>query len=109
MTASLFTITPTPPTSITLAPGEDGKFSFTITCQAAPDKSYDLILQALVAGADGKTTEVEWLGAGPQPTLSMSGGDTQTVVITAKPTAKTPLGRNTIKLALGDKDRPNDT
>src|SRR5262249_48192270 len=109
MPPSLFTITPTPPTSVTLAPGEDGKFSFTITCQAAPDKRYDLILPALLVGADGKSTEAEWLSVGPQSTVSMSGGETQTVVITVKATAKTPVGRNNIKLALGDKDRPNDT
>lgn len=109
MPASLFTITPTRPTEITLAPGEDGTFSFTITCQAAPDRSHDVILQALLVGADGKSREAEWLSVGPKSTLSMTGGETQTVVITATATVKAPLGRHTLQLALADRDRPNDT
>src|SRR5882762_4022385 len=103
MTASLFSIAPTPPTSLTMKAGGEGRFSFTITCLAAPDRSYELILQALLVGADGKTSEPEWLVPGPQPSLSMTGGETETVTITARPTATSPVGKNNVKLAIADK------
>jgi hypothetical protein len=109
MPASPFTVTPTPPTSLRLAPGEEGKLSFTVTCLSAPDKTYEVMLQALLSGDDGKGKEVDWLVAGPQRTLSMAGGKTETVTITARPTATSPRGQNTIKLAIADKDHPNDT
>jgi hypothetical protein len=123
MTASPFNITPTPPTSLKLEPGQEGKFSFTVTCLAAPDKSYDVILQPLVVGDDGKTKEVGWLGvdagpedgatrpARPEPrrTLRIAGGTTVTVIITASPTAASPRAAHSLKLAIADKDRPNDT
>jgi hypothetical protein len=109
MTTSPFTITPTPPTSLKLQPGQDGKFSFTATCLAAPDKIYEVELQALLVAEDGKGKEVDWLVAGPQRTLSMAGGKTETVTITARPSATSPRGTNSIKLAIADKDRPNDT
>ena len=44
MTDSLFKITPTPPTSIKLEPGQEGKLSFTVESLAAPDKVHELKL-----------------------------------------------------------------
>ncbi|HWU86815.1 MAG TPA: hypothetical protein VN253_06055 [Kofleriaceae bacterium] len=108
MSTSLFKITPTPPTSIQVAPGQEGKLSFTVESLAAPDKIHQIMLQALLVGEEGKGKEVDWLVAGPQRTLSMSGGKTETVTITAKPTAGTPRGEHSIKLIIADKDRPND-
>lgn len=107
--SSLFTIEPTPPTTLKLEAGQDGTFSFTVTSLAAPDRSEDVILQALVTGPDGKAKEVDWLVPGPQPTLTIVGGKTETVTITARPTPTTPRGEHSIKLAIADKDRPNDT
>jgi hypothetical protein len=106
---SLFTIEPTPPITLKLEAGQDGTFSFTVTSLAAPDMSEDVILQALVTGPDGKAKEVDWLVPGPQRTLTILGGKTQTVTITARPTPTTPRGEHSIKLAIADKDRPNDT
>jgi hypothetical protein len=107
MTTSLFKITPTPPTSVKLEPGQEGKFSFTVESMAAPDKVHEIMLQALLM-SDGKGTEVDWLVAGPQRTLSMSGGKTETVTITARPTPTSPRGENRVKLVIADRDRPND-
>jgi hypothetical protein len=106
---SQFTITPTDPTSIKLEAGQDGTFSFTVNNLAAPDKSEDVILQALWIGPDGKGKEVDWLVVGPQRTLTITGGKTETVTITARPTPTTPVGEHGIQLAIADKDRPNDT
>ena len=108
MPATQFKITPTPPTSLKLEPGQEGKFSFTVESLAAPDKSHDLILQALLVGQDGKGKEVEWLVAGPQQTLHMTGGKTETVTIIARPNPAGPRGEQTIKLVVADKERPND-
>lgn len=108
MTDSLFKITPTPPTSIKLEPGQEGKLSFTVESLAAPDKVHELIAQALLVGEEGKGKEVDWLATGPRPTLSMSGGKTETVTITAKPKPTTPRGEHRIKLVVADKERPND-
>lgn len=108
MTASLFTITPTPPTSLKLTPGQDGRFSFTVTSLAAPDKTHEVMLQALLVGDDGKGKEADWLVAGPQRTFTMTGGKTETVAITARPTATTPRREHRVKLVVADRDRPND-
>ena len=108
MTDSLFKITPTPPTSIKLEPGQEGKFSFTVESLAAPDKGHELIVQALLVGEDGKGKEVDWLAAGPQRALSMSGGQTATVTITARPKPASPRGEHKLKIVIADKDRPND-
>lgn len=108
MTVSLFKITPTPPTSIELRPGEEGKLSFTIESLAAPGRVHEIMLQALRVGADGKGTEVDWLIAGPRRTLLMSGGKTETVTITARPTPASPRGEHRVKLVIADRDRPND-
>lgn len=107
MADSMFTITTTPPSSVKLEVGQTGKFSFTVTSLAAPDKSQDLILQALLVGPDGKK-EVDWLSPGPQRTLTMVGGKTETVTITVRPTTKSPLGENTIELGIADKEQTND-
>jgi hypothetical protein len=109
MPPSPFTVTPTPPTTLKLGPGQEGLLSFTVNCLSAPDKVHDVMLQALLLGADGQGKEVDWLIAGPQRALSMPGGKTETVTITARPTDKSPPGANTIKLAIADRDRPNDT
>ncbi len=108
MSTSLFKITPTPPTSIKLEPDQEGKLSFTVESLAAPDKVHAIMLQALLAGEGGKGKEVDWLVAGPQRTLSMSGGKTETVTITVKPTATSPRGESSVKLVIADRDRPND-
>jgi Tachylectin len=108
MTASLFTTTPTPPTFLKVEPGQEGRFSFTVTSLSAPDKVHELILQALLIGSDGTGKEVDWLVAGPSRILSMSGGKTETVVITARPTTTSPRGESSIKLAVADKAQPND-
>jgi PKD repeat protein len=108
MPTSPFKITPTPPTSIQLEPGQGGKLSFTVECLAAPDKVLEIMAQALLVGEDGKGKEAEWLTTGPRPTLSMSGGETETVTITAKPKLTSPRGEHKIKLVIADKDRPND-
>lgn len=108
MTASLFKITPTPPTVVALEPGDEGRFSFTIESLAAPGRFHELILQALLIGADGKGEEVDWLIVGPDRTLTMSGGKTETVTITARPTSTSPRGERRIKLVIADRDRPND-
>ncbi len=108
MTASLFKITPTPPTVVALEPGDEGRFSFTIESLAAPGRFHELMLQALLIGADGKGEEVDWLIVGPERTLTMSGGKTETVTITARPTSASPRGERRIKLVIADRDRPND-
>jgi hypothetical protein len=108
MTTMLFKITPTPPTRLALLPGEERKFSFTVESLAAPDASHDVILQALLVESAGESKEVDWLVAGPQPTLTMSGGKTATVQITAKPPNGMPPGERTLKLVIADKYRPNE-
>jgi hypothetical protein len=108
MTASLFKITPTPPTSIKLEPGKDGTFWFTIESLAAPDKVIDILLQAQRIGDDQNGQDVDWLVAAPR-TLRMPGGKTETVTITARPIASTPRGGHNVKLIIADKDRPNDS
>lgn len=107
MTSS-FSITPTPPTMVKLAPGEDGVFSFTVTSLSAPDRSAKVLFEALLIGPDGKGKEVDWLVVGPPRTMTMIGGETETVTITAKPTSSSPRGENTIKLAVAEEDRPHD-
>lgn len=108
MTASPFTITPTPPTSLVLPHGQEGRFSFTVHSLAAPDKAHEVMLQALTTGADGRASEVEWLVAGPHRSMTLAGGKTETVTITARPTAKVAPGEHSIKLAIAVADRPND-
>ena len=110
MTDSLFKITPTPPTSIKVEPGREEKFSFTVESLAAPDKVHEVMLQALLVGdgEGGKGKEADWLAAGPRRTFSISGGKTETVAITVKPTAGTPRGQHKVKLVIADRDRPND-
>jgi hypothetical protein len=108
MADSLFSITTTPPASLKVEVGQTGKFSFTLTSLEAPDKSQDVILQPLLVGLDGKKKEVDWLVPGPGRTLTIAGGKTETVTITVKPVASTPVGENTIELAIADKDATND-
>lgn len=108
MSASLFKITPTPPTSIKLDPGQEGKLSFTVESLAAPDKVHAIMLQAQLVGEGGKGKEVDWLVVGPERTLTMSGGKTETVTITARPTPTSPRGEHRLKLVIADRDRPND-
>jgi hypothetical protein len=108
MSGSSFTATPTPPTVLSLAPGEKGSFSFTITVLAAPDKVLDVTLRALV-DTDGKREEVSWLSVEPPGTQSMPGGSTKVVTIIARPTTKAPRGDNRIVLAVYDTDRPHDS
>ena len=108
MPASQFKITPTPPISIKLEPGQEGRFSFTVESLTAPDKVLEIMTQALLLGEDGKGKEADWLSAGPKPTLSMSGGEIETVTITAKPKLTSPRGEHKIELVIADKDRPND-
>jgi F5/8 type C domain len=105
---SEFTITPTPPTTIQLEPGQEGTFSFTVTNQAAPDVSHDVVLVALLVGADGKGSEAGWLTVEPREIRGMSGGKTETVRIVARPTASTRRSEHEIRLVVADKERPND-
>jgi hypothetical protein len=107
MTSLAFTIVPTPPSALKLEVGQRGGFSFTVTCLAAPDKSEEVQLQALLFGADNKASEASWLVAEPRA-FTMVGGKTETVTITARPTTKSPPGENTIKLAIADKEALND-
>jgi hypothetical protein len=107
MTAQ-FTITPTPPGSLKLRPDQQGELSFTVTCDEPRDRSFDVAFAALLIGADGKGEEVEWLVVGPQRTQHVSGGMTQTITITARPTSTSPRGENTIKLIIVDKEQPNE-
>lgn len=108
MNASPFKITPTPPTSIALDPGEEDKLSFTIENLAAPGQVREIVLQALLIGEDGKGKEVDWLVVGPERILRMSGGQTETATITARPTAGTPRGKHRVRLRIADHERPND-
>jgi hypothetical protein len=108
MTTTLFKITPTPPTTLELPPGGEGKFSFTVESLAAPDAIHDVMLRTLLVEPSGESREVDWLIAGPQRTLTMSGGKTETVHITVKLPATIPAGERTLKLVVADKDRPND-
>src|SRR6185436_9334136 len=55
-----------------------------------------------------KGKEVDWLVAGPQSTLTMTGGKTETVTITARPTATTPRGVHTLKLVVASKAAPDE-
>lgn len=54
MTTSQFKITPTPPASLALSPGEEGELSFTIESLAAPDKIHEIMLQALLVAGGGR-------------------------------------------------------
>lgn len=108
MSSSPFRITPTPPTSVAVDPGREEKLSFTVENLAAPDQLREIVLQALLIGDDGKGREVAWLAAGPERTLRMSGGQTETLAITVRPTAESPRGRHRVKLRVADQDRPND-
>lgn len=108
MSSSLFKITPAPPTSIQVEPGQEATFSFMVECLAAPDEVHEIVLQAVLVGSDGKGKTVDWLVPGPQRTLTVSGGKTQTATIAVQPNARTPRGESTIKLVVADMDRPND-
>jgi hypothetical protein len=108
MNGSQFKITPTPPASIALDPGEEARLSFTVESLAAPDQVREVVLQALLIGDDGKDQEVDWLVVGPQRTLRMRGGQTETATITAHPTAGSPRGQHRVKLRVADQARPND-
>jgi hypothetical protein len=107
MTGFPFTITVTPPGSLKLAAGEKGTFSFTLTSLAGPDRTYELLLVPLWIGPDRKGVEVDWLAAGPAD-LRMAGGETATATLTARPSATSPLGVQTIKLRVARKDDPNE-
>jgi hypothetical protein len=106
MSFSPFTIAPTGP--LTLEVGEEGVVSFTITSLAAPDNAHAVTFQALLVGQDGKGEEVDWLIVGPARSMTLPGGKTETVTVTAKPTAATPPGRHTIKLVIANQDRPDE-
>lgn len=111
MPASSFIVTPTPPTTLTLAIGEEGRFRFTVTSLAAPEKMQDVSVRAYLVGKDGgggRREEVDWLSAEPQQQLTLTGGKTEIATIVVRPTAKTPRGENFIQLAIFDDDRPND-
>jgi hypothetical protein len=105
---SRFTITPTPPTSIKVRPGEQGQLSFTVTCDLAPDTSLDVAFAASLIGGDGKGKEVDWLVVGPRQSLRVFGGQTETITISARPRADAPHREHTIKLVIVDKDQPNE-
>jgi hypothetical protein len=107
MPGSLFSVTPTPPTLLKLAPGEEGRFSFTITVLAAPDKMLDVTLRALVDN-NGKREEVGWLSIEPDRTQRMAGGATEVATVIARPTSKSPGGDHRIQLAVYDDERPHD-
>lgn len=107
MPDSSFTVTPTPPTFVKLAPGEEGRFSFTITVLAAPDKVLDVTLRALV-DRNGSREEVGWLSIEPRGIQRMAGGATEVATIYARPTGKTPPGEHRIQLAVLDDERPQD-
>jgi hypothetical protein len=102
-----FTISVTPPGSLKLKPGEKAAFSFTLTNLAAPDRTFDLRLLPLVFNEEGKGKEVDWLDAVPEQ-LSMKGGKTETVTITAAPTATSAKGEHTVKLRVAKNDEPNE-
>jgi Divergent InlB B-repeat domain len=106
--SSLFRVTPTPPTFLKLEVGQEGSFSFTIECLAAPDQVHEIILQALLVGLDGKAKEVDWLVPGPRRTFTIAGGKTETVTIAVRPHVRSPRGESTIKMVIADQDRPND-
>lgn len=108
MTASPFTITPTPPTSLKLEVGEDGSFSFTVTSLAAPDLLQELVFEALLIGPDGKGKVVDWLVVGPSRSKTLAGGETATVTVAARPRTTSPRGENKIQLAVADNERPHD-
>jgi PKD repeat protein len=108
MPTSDFAITPTPPISIQVQAGQDGVFSFTVVSLAGPDRRIEIVPRAFLVDKDGKGEEVDWLIAGPTPTLSMCGGQTTDVTITVKPKLTSPSGKHTIKLVIAEKDRPND-
>lgn len=106
---SPFTVTTTPPGVLKLKPGDRGTFSFTVTSLEGPDRKREVVLQALLIDAAGKTAEVDWLEAGPSRTLMLSGGETTTVTIQASPTAKIAPGAHSLKLAVADNADPSDT
>jgi hypothetical protein len=108
MTTSLFKITPTNPTALTIEAGKDGTFSFTVESLAAPDKTISVLLQAQRIGEDRKGQDVDWLVASPA-TLSITGGETATVTLKARPVTATPRGPHSLKLVIADKDHPNDS
>jgi ribosomal protein L7/L12 len=108
MPASPFTITPTEPTQLKLETGAEGTYSFTVTSLAAPDRSQELVVEAMVIGPDGKGQEVDWLVVGPSRTLMLTGGATITMTITARPRTTTPHGEHKIQLAVADNERPHD-
>jgi hypothetical protein len=107
--SSPFTVTTTPPGALKLKPGARGTFSFTVTSLEGPDRKREVVLQALLIDAAGKTMEVDWLEAGPSRTLMLSGGETTTVTIQASPTAKIAPGVHSLKLAVADNADPSDT
>jgi hypothetical protein len=108
MPGSSFTVTPTPPTTLRLAVGQEGRFFFTVTVLSAPDKDLDVMLRAFL-DRDGKREEVSWLSVDPEGTQSMAGGSTKVVTVVARPTNKTARGENRIVLAVYDNDRPHDS
>lgn len=108
MPGSPFTVTPTPPTALTLRPDTEGRFSFTLTSLAAPNKVHEVTLQALLVNRDGKGEEVNWMIAEPQRATRISGGETKTVAIIVRPTHNSPRGENTIQLVIADTERPHE-
>jgi hypothetical protein len=103
-----YAIATTPPGALKLTAGEKATFSFTLTSLAGPDRAHELVLVPLWIGPDRKGIEVDWLAAGPADGLRMAGGETATVTITARPSATSPLGEQTLKLRVARKDDPNE-
>lgn len=107
MPGNSFVVTPTPPTVLKLAPGAEGRFSFTITVLDAPDQVRDVTLRAMLDN-NGKHEEAAWLSVEPKQTLSLPGGSTEVATIVVRPTIKSPLGEHRIQLAVYDDERPHD-
>src|ERR1044072_3686490 len=64
MPGNAFSVTPTPPTVLSLRPGVEGTFSFTVTSLAAPNKVHEVALQALLVDKEGKRGEGTGGGGG---------------------------------------------
>jgi hypothetical protein len=103
MPPSPFVVTSTAP--LALKPGEEGRTWFAVSSLAAPDRIHQVVFEALLVGSDGEGRKVDWLIAGPQG-LSISGGKTETVTVTARPTPLSPGGTNTIQLRVVAQDSP---
>jgi hypothetical protein len=105
-----FQITATPPTDIALKPDDtgtfaSGTFTFEVTCLTGPQIVHEVLFRAQLV-RDGKGEGASWLSPVPQA-MTMSGGETATVRITAQPDATTPGGAHKIRLAIASKAAPD--